>query len=178
MVSHYLPSHYFGLNRIDAKASPDSMKKTKIKLKTKISLEEINTSNYEAVCDLDVTEAQEEYVACNMWSLVESHYNDGYTCKAIYCNDVPVGFLMWVQETPTKLSVWRFMVDKKHQNRGIGRTALALAIDAMKQVPKLQEIEICYHPENPVAREFYSSFGFQEVGMDEDGDDMLALMRL
>ena len=40
-----------------------------------ISLEEINKKNYETVCDLDVTEAQEGYVACNMWSLVEREFN-------------------------------------------------------------------------------------------------------
>lgn len=49
----------------------------------KISLEEINKSNYEQVCDLDVAEDQQALVACNMWSLVESFYNDNHTCKAI-----------------------------------------------------------------------------------------------
>lgn len=32
--------------------------------------------------------------------------------------------------------------------------------------------------ENPVAKDFYSSFGFQEVGLDEDGEDMLAVIKL
>ncbi len=142
----------------------------------KISLEEVDKSNYEAVCDLDVSQEQEEYVACNMWSLVESHYNTGHTCKAIYCNNEPVGFFMWVQETPIKISIWRFMIDKNHQNKGIGRMALSLAIEAIKQTPELEEIEICYNPSNPVAKGFYSSFGFQEVGVDEDGEDMLAVI--
>ena len=143
-----------------------------------ISLEEINKKNYESVCDLDVTEAQEDYVACNMWSLVESFYNEGHTCKAIYFNDEPVGFFMWVKESVSKVSIWRFMVDKKHQNQGIGRKALTLAIEAIKQTPSIKEIEICYNANNPVAKDFYSSFGFQEVCLDEDGDDMLALIQL
>jgi len=58
-----------------------------------LSLEDITADNYEAICELDVTKTQEEYVACNMWSLVEAHYNSGYTCKAIYLNALPVGFL-------------------------------------------------------------------------------------
>lgn len=143
-----------------------------------VSLADINKSNYEAVCDLDVTEAQEEYVACNMWSLVESFYNEGHTCKAIYHNNKPVGFFMWVKESAAKVSIWRFMVDKHSQNQGIGRTALTLAIDEIKQTPHLQEIEICYNPNNPIAKDFYSSFGFQEIGLDEEGEDMLALIRL
>ncbi|MEF1301316.1 GNAT family N-acetyltransferase, partial [Vibrio owensii] len=39
-------------------------------------------------------------------------------------------------------------------------------------------IEICYNPTNPVAKPFYSQFGFEEVGMDEDGEDMLAIIEL
>jgi diamine N-acetyltransferase len=143
-----------------------------------ISLEEINSANYEAVCDLDVSKEQQEYVACNMWSLVESHYNQSHICKAIYQNSQPVGFFMWVKETPVKVSIWRFMIDKKYQNKGIGRVALTLAINAIKYTPALEEIEICYNPKNPVAKEFYSSFGFQETGLDNDGEDMLALIRL
>lgn len=143
-----------------------------------ISLEEINKNNYEAVCDLEVTEAQEDFVACNMWSLVESFYNDGHTCRAIYLGDEPVGFLMWVKESVSKVSIWRFMVDKKYQNQGIGRSALTLAITSIKQTPGVKEIEICYNPKNPVAKNFYSSFGFNEVGLDEDGEDMLSLITL
>ena len=143
-----------------------------------ISLEEINKNNYEAVCDLEVTEAQEDFVACNMWSLVESFYNEGHTSRAIYLGDEPVGFLMWVKESVSKVSIWRFMVDKKYQNQGIGRSALTLAITSIKQTPGVKEIEICYNPKNPVAKNFYSSFGFNEVGLDEDGEDMLSLITL
>ena len=144
----------------------------------KISLEEINKSNYEQVCDLDVADDQQAFVACNMWSLVESSYNENHTCKAIYCNDQPVGFLMWVQETPTKVSIWRFMIDESHQNNGIGRVALSHAITLIKQTSELKQIEICYNPKNPVAKAFYSSFGFEEVGLDEDGEDMLAVIAI
>ena len=143
-----------------------------------ISLEDVTSANYEEVCDLDVTKAQQEYVACNMWSLVEVHYNSGYTCKVIYLNNEPVGFFMWVQETPTKVSIWRFMVDEHHQNKGIGRQALLMAIAEIKTISKLEQIEICYNPQNPVAKDFYSSFGFEEVGLDEDEEDMLAIINI
>lgn len=143
-----------------------------------IRLEAVTSLNYEAVCDLDVTDEQQEYVASNMWSLVESHYCKGHTCKAIYQNDKPVGFFMWVSETPEKVSIWRFMVDQRYQKSGIGRAALNLALNEIKTSDKVKEIEICYDPENPVAKGFYSSFGFQEVGLDEDGEDMLAVIKL
>lgn len=144
----------------------------------KISLATITKHNYEAVCELEVTDEQEDYVASNTWSLVEAAYNPEYSVRAIYANDEPVGFFMWVQASPHKISIWRFMVDKKHQQKSIGRIALGLALQEIKRTPSLEEIEICYNPSNPVAKRFYSSFGFEEVGMAPDGEDMLALIRL
>lgn len=141
-----------------------------------ISLRQVTKENYEKVCELDVTKEQEDYVACNMWSLVESTYNKGYETRAIYLEEEPVGFFMWVQESSIKISIWRFMVDKEHQQKSIGRIALNLALIEIKKVSGLQEIEICYNPKNPVAKNFYGSFGFSEVGMDEDDEDMLAVI--
>lgn len=143
-----------------------------------ITLRQITKENYEAVCDLEVTTEQEDYVSTNMWSLVESHYNDGYETRAIYKKEQPVGFFMWVQESKAKVSIWRFMVDHNHQQQSIGRTALGLALTEIKSLANLTEIEICYSPSNPVAKGFYSSFGFVEIGMDEDNEDMLAIITL
>ncbi|QPS83098.1 MULTISPECIES: GNAT family N-acetyltransferase [Delftia] len=144
----------------------------------KISLTEVSNKNYEAICDLEVTEEQENYVASNTWSLVESAYNQGYSTRAICLDEEPVGFLMWIQDSASKVSIWRFMIDKKYQQKGIGRTALSLALNEIKKSPKLKEIEICYNPQNPVAKTFYSSFGFVEIGMSNDGEDMLAIISL
>ena len=143
-----------------------------------VSLRNVTKENYQDVCELDVTKEQQDYVACNMWSLVESQYNEGYETRAIYVKDEPVGFFMWVQESTSKISIWRFMVDKEHQQKSIGRIALNLALVEIQKVSDLKEIEICYNPENPVAKEFYASFGFTEVGMDEDNEDMLAVIQL
>lgn len=55
---------------------------------------------------------------------------------------------------------------------------LVLALLEIKQVAGIKEIEICYNPINPVVKNFYSSFGFVEVGMDEDDEDMLAVIKL
>lgn len=143
-----------------------------------ISLIPVDKSNYEAVCDLEVEESQEDYVAENTWSLVEAQFNEGYITRAIYKDQAVVGFFMWVRESTSKISIWRFMVDKQHQNQGIGRLALDLALDEIKQAQGLREIEICYNPNNPVAKDFYSSFSFKEVGMDKDDEDMLAIIKL
>lgn len=144
----------------------------------KISLIPVSKENYEAVCDLDVTHEQQDYVASNMWSLVEASFNEGYETRAISSAGEIVGFIMWVKESAQKVSIWRFMVDQHHQRAGIGRRALELAIADIKQLNGLTEIEICYNPNNPVAKAFYSGFGFVEVGMDDDDEDMLAVITI
>lgn len=143
-----------------------------------VSLRPVSKHNYEDICDLDVHQEQQDYVAANMWSLVEKMFNPSYQPRAIYNKSTPVGFIMWVPEKPSKASIWRFMIDKNYQNVGIGRRALQIAIDEIKQSGEFKQIEICYHPDNPVAKTFYSSFGFQETGMDEDVEDMLAIIQL
>lgn len=144
----------------------------------KVSLGRVTKENYEAICDLDVSKDQEDYVASNVWSLVESFYNEGYDTRAIYDEEIPVGFLMWVLEDSETISIWRFMIDQKYQNKGIGRIALELAIDEIKKTQEIRKVKICYNPKNPVAKGFYSSFGFIEAGMDEDSEDMIAVKLL
>ena len=70
------------------------------------------------------------------------------------------------------------MVDKQHQQKGIGRRAIALALAEIRQDAGIKQIEICYNPQNPVAKSFYGSFGFIEQGLDDEGEDMLALITL
>ncbi|WP_065188018.1 GNAT family N-acetyltransferase [Shewanella woodyi] len=142
-----------------------------------VLLQPVTRKNYEQVCELEVSKEQEDLVAENTWSLLESLF-EGYESRAIYANKELVGFFMWVHETSEKTSIWRFMIDQKFQYKGIGRKALDLALNEIKQSTKLREIEICYNPANPVAKDFYSSFGFTEVGMDEDNEDMLAVINV
>lgn len=143
-----------------------------------ITLTDVDKNNYEDVCDLSVAENQYDYVAENMWSLVESKFNPSYQTRAICLDEKPVGFFMWVPETTKRISIWRFMVDKNYQNKGIGRKALQLALNEIKQTDGLEEIEICYDSNKPVAKDFYGSFGFVEAGMDPEGQDVLAIIKI
>lgn len=143
-----------------------------------ISLKDVTRDNFEAICDLDVTEEQEEYVAINAYTLAEAAYNTSYVVQAIYKNDMPVGLFMWVPTKGSKVEIWRFMIDKKYQNHGIGRQALTLAVQKITLDSQIKIIEICYDPKNTIARNFYLSYGFQEIGMDADNEEMLAILTI
>jgi len=53
---------------------------------------------------------------------------------------------------------------------------LILAIQKLALNPEIKIIEICYDPNNLIARNFYLSFGFEEIGMDSDNEEMLATL--
>jgi len=58
-----------------------------------ISIRPVTKENFEQICDLAVSEAQQDYVAKNSWSLLESKYHTGYTTRGIYLDEKPVGFI-------------------------------------------------------------------------------------
>ena len=85
-----------------------------------------------------------------------------------------------VQKTKGKAkeaSIYRFMIDRKHQGKGYGRTALSKALEEIRAIPGVNRISIRYMPKNRVAKPFYASFGFVEVGWDRDGE-VIAVLKL
>ena len=141
-----------------------------------ITLREITNENYMDICDLEVADDQKRHLSSNIESLVESKFYETMVPRAIYADDKPVGFIMGDRASDTKVGIFRFMIDFNFQNKGIGRAALELAIAEIRQIEGIKQIEICYHPDNEIAKRLYFKIGFQEVGMNESGDDMLAVM--
>ena len=141
-----------------------------------ISLRPIVRENYEAVCDLELSDDQQSHLDSNVESVLESKFDEVLETRAICPDDDPVGFLLWHPDVDGAAMIWRFMVDGRHQNRGIGRAALALAIEEMKREDGDRAVQITYHPDNEIARALYLSVGFREVGMSDDGTEMLATL--
>jgi diamine N-acetyltransferase len=163
-----------------------------------IRLKKISAENLWDVVDLRVKKEQKNFVAANANSLLEAYLAAGSDCTAfpfaIYDDKKLVGFLMigyneaamyelYGEKAPEILrnnySLWRFMIDRKYQNRGYGREALRLALDFVRTLPcgEAEYCELSYEPENTVARDLYRSFGFVETG-DRDGDEIIAVLKL
>jgi diamine N-acetyltransferase len=147
----------------------------------KISLKDVTADNWEAVVDLELDPDQEDLVASNLYSVAESHYDPDARPRAVYAGKRVVGFLMYdVQPAKGKsreASIYRFMIDRKHQGKGYGRAALSKALEEIRAIPGVKRVSIGYMPENPVAGPFYASFGFKEVGRDRDGE-VIAKLKL
>jgi diamine N-acetyltransferase len=146
-----------------------------------VTLKDVTAANRKAVIALALAEDQQDLVSSNAESLDDARWNRDARPRAIYAGDTLVGFLMYDApddaDEPETATIYRFMIDKAHQHKGYGRGALQCAIDEIRRVPGIRKVLILYMPGNDVARQFYASLGFVEVGEDEDGE-MIAELAL
>lgn len=147
----------------------------------KVKLKKVTADNWEAVVELEFGVGQEDLVASNLYSVAEAQFDPNARPRAVYAGKSVIGFLMYdVQKTKGKgkeASIYRFMIDHKYQGKGYGRAALSKALEEIRAIPRMNRISIRYMPENPVAKPFYASFGFMEVGRDRDGE-VIAVLKL
>ena len=145
-----------------------------------VELRDVTARNWRAVVNLELTPEQEDLVASNLYSVAQSKFDPLARPRAVYAGGNVVGFLMydvWTEGKTQEASIYRFMIDRRHQGKGYGRAALAKALEEIKAVPGMKKIAIGYMPENPITKSFYASFGFKEAGLDEDGE-MIAELTL
>lgn len=142
--------------------------------KKTVRLADVTADNWEDVVDLELADDQQAMVASNAYSLAESKFSPLAQPRAVYAGRRVVGFLMYErleeEGRPRVASIYRFMIDRRQQGKGYGRAALAAAIAEIRLDPRIRTISICYMPGNHAARRFYRSFGFLEIGRDEDGE--------
>lgn len=145
-----------------------------------VRLRHVTAKNWRAVARLELDPSQEGLVAPNLYSIAQSKFDPNAHPRGVYAGKELVGFLMydvWDEKDGTReASIYRFMIDRKHQRKGYGRAALTLALTEIKAVPGIRKISIGYMPDNPVAKPFYASFGFVEAGTDDDGEIIAELV--
>jgi diamine N-acetyltransferase len=146
-----------------------------------IQLRDVTAENRQAVASLELSPEQRDLVASNAESLDEARSDPDARPRVVYAGERVVGFLMYdagqPDDDPREAVIYRFMIDRGSQGEGYGRAALAKALDEIRAIPKVSKVFISYMPDNPVAKPFYASFGFVEVGTDEDGE-MIAELAL
>lgn len=107
----------------------------------------------------------EEFVASNAFSIAQSKVQKGWTVKAIYNDDLIIGFTMYGYCYEYDFyEICRFMIDHKYQGKGYGKLALIKIIEEMKKHEDCKEIYISFDPKNNIARSLYESLGFKDTG--------------
>jgi len=145
-----------------------------------VELRDVTAGNWQAVVSLELDPGQEDLVATNAESLDDARSDPDARPRVIYAGERIVGFLMYdagrFGDDPREALIYRFMIDRAHQREGYGRAALAKALDEIRAISRVSKIFISYMPDNPATKPFYASFGFREVGTDEDGEMIAELV--
>ncbi|MDV4152206.1 GNAT family N-acetyltransferase [Clostridium sp. AL.422] len=135
-----------------------------------IYLKDIDKNNFYQ-CTLLTTNKEgknyvfEEFVASNAFSIAQSKVQKGWTVKAIYNDDLMIGFTMYGYCYDYNFyEVCRFMIDHKYQGKGYGKIALKKVIEEMKKIEDCKDIYISFDPKNNIARSLYQSLGFKDTG--------------
>jgi diamine N-acetyltransferase len=149
-----------------------------------VTLREITEETVVPIVKLAVAERQKGFVAPNAVSLAQALFAKEAWYRAIYAGEEPVGFVMLYDEslrTPPPeapgVSVWRFMVDERHQGRGVGRQALTRVIDHVRAKGVFTTLELSYVPGPGCPEPFYRSLGFRPTGR-MDGDEVVLELAL
>jgi diamine N-acetyltransferase len=138
-----------------------------------ITLREVTRENLGQVLRLKVVPGQENFVATNAESIAEAHfYPEAAWFRAIYADETAVGFVMLETDVEqASYSLWRFMIDARFQQQGIGRRAIAQVIAFVKTCPGAQALFTSHVPDAGHAGPFYEKMGFVYTGdTDEDGE--------
>jgi len=140
-----------------------------------VELRDITVENLDEVLKLKVAKEQESFVSTTAYSLAQA-----WVCRetaypfAIYADGVAVGFIMLgYYEERDQYTLWKFLIDEKHQNKGYGRQALQLGIRYLLNRFHPGAVYTGVAFENSVAKRLYESFGFRETG--ERDETMLEL---
>lgn len=142
-----------------------------------VSLREVTRENMHDIMKLKVTEAQNKFIVPSTVSLVQAHfYLEQFWFRAIYADEIPVGFLMLSDEPHRPhYFLWYFLIAAEYQSLGFGRQAIQLLINHVKTRPQATELLVSYVPGEGGPGAFYHKLGFVDTGEVEEGENVARL---
>ena len=165
---------YYGLNKSDHhnwRARPSGAPQL-------VELVEITADNQNEISKLVTHKSQERFVSPVLESYGDALFPELYNdvpvvpwLRAIEADGEPVGFVMvaWRTEHHPNPYLWRLLIDRWHQHRGIGSWALDLVEEACRKNGD-QAIEVSWTegPGSPAA--FYEARGYARTGRLVEGE--------
>ncbi|MBH0170117.1 MAG: GNAT family N-acetyltransferase [Bacillota bacterium] len=144
-----------------------------------VTIAELNAENWYECCFLEVADDQVSHIEPNAVSIAQSKFEPTLKPYAILLEGNTVGFLMFnsMKEELDGYWIYRIMIDKNYQKKGIGKIATQLMIEEMKTLLDANVIVVGYHPENKGAHQLYESLGFVDKG-DRFGKEMAVVLEV
>ena len=132
-----------------------------------VSLKPVTKDNWIECIDLSLHPEQTGNLALNVETIAESKFEPDNILRAIYLNETVIGMLAYSMEDeppdPEVYWLFRFMVDKDHQNKGYGTEALKLLFEEIFRLGG-KKIYTSHKPKNKVAGKLYQKVGFDYNG--------------
>ena len=144
------------------------------------SVRPVDASNVDAVLKLSVAAGQKSFVATPERSLAQVAYEPAGRALALFDGEEAVGMMLLYdarldkKKPAQQLYVWRFMVDARHQRRGLGRLAIAWIIEEARRWG-VQEVGLSHVMLPGNAGPFYEKLGFTYTGEVDDGEHKMLL---
>jgi RimJ/RimL family protein N-acetyltransferase len=151
---------------------------------TEVRLAEIGDGDRARVAALATHHSQERFVATMARSFEEAaspEVVDGAPVvpwlRAIVADDEVVGFLMTAESrSPTEAPyLWRLLIDRRHQGRGIGTRAVGLLVDRLRAEGHAR-LRVSWVRDLGGPEPFYLGLGFRLTGEIEDGEHVGELL--
>jgi len=143
-----------------------------------VSLREITSETVVQICKLSDTlsEQQQKMVAPNAISIAQAHFSDKAWFRAIYADEMAVGFIMLYDDSENpEYFLWRLMIAGSYQGKGYGRKATELLVEYVKTRPGARELSTSYVPIEGGPEGFYRKMGFEPTGEVDDGEIVVRL---
>jgi RimJ/RimL family protein N-acetyltransferase len=144
-----------------------------------VQLVQVTPANLREVFQLATHRSQERFVSPMGKSaadaLVPDVDDDGGRLvpwfRAVVADEVIVGFVMVAAATPTMPVpfLWRFLIDRMHQRRGIGSQVLDLLVDQYRTAGHARFL-VSWKPGMGSPEPLYLNYGFVLTGEEEDGE--------
>ena len=132
-----------------------------------VTLQEVTRDTLRSVIRLSDTlsEQHQKFVASNLYSIAEAYVNEHAWVRAIYADDVPIGFLM-LSDRPEEASyfLWRFMIGGPYQGMGLGRKAIDRLVKHVKTRPGATQLGVSCGQGDGSPEGFYVKLGFKHTG--------------
>ncbi|MGR5126401.1 GNAT family N-acetyltransferase [Photobacterium swingsii] len=138
-----------------------------------VSFRKVSQFNTEEIIGLSVGEEQDHLISDNTRWLLQAASNCGSVDYGIYYDDQPAGLISLIDPRvvqpddhfqPDCLYVWRFMIDNKHQGKGLSKRTLSFVKDYAKLVGLKGVSLTTMDQEKGNALPLYLKHGFEPTG--------------
>ena len=156
-----------------------------------VELRDIMFDNVYSILKLTPANNQQYFVSSAAEMIAMAFAGSNEKCPgflaAIYNDEIPVGIILIgrsevengevdiLQKYKYAYRLWGFFIDENYQRKGIGKAALKLAFDKLKEYPDSKQLPLYLEckRENKIALNLYESFGFKNTGILYEDDYLL-----